>query len=77
MTAFFLSLLCWAACGLICYFLVRRDYRKSLGKWTQIDRIYWLAFSLAYGAIMLLVVIIAFIGMKISGTEWAKREAQW
>jgi len=77
MTSFIFWLVLWAVTAPITYILVRRDYRGSFGKWTQIDRVYWACFCLLYGPIMLLVVIFIGLAMKVSSTDWAKGEARW
>jgi len=67
----------WAINAPVTYVIIRRDYRGCIDKWTRIDRIFWGFFCLLYGPILLVVALFAILAMKVSSTEWAKREVRW
>lgn len=77
MTTSIALLVLWLICTPTSYLLVRRDHRGSFGKWTQMDRLFWMSMCLLYGPIMLFTVAVIGLAMKLGDTSWAKREAQW
>lgn len=77
MSTFNILLMIWIITAPISYIVVRKDYKSSFGKWTRVDRLFWLSFSVLYGPIMLLVVLGAGLLCKISSSKWGQGEAKW
>jgi hypothetical protein len=77
MNTLIVMLILWTLSAPISYLVVRRDFQSSFGKWTRMDRLFWLTFSVLYGPIML--IVIAGIGLfcKISNSDWGKQEVKW
>lgn len=67
----------WFFNGTLAYFKVRGEERKTNGKWTRLDRLFWLMVCLFGGTIVLLILLVGDFWITISRTNWAKREARW
>lgn len=67
----------WFFNGALAYLRVRREERKASGKWTQVDRVFWLCICTFGGTFILLVLLMVDLGAAIGRTNWAKREARW
>ena len=72
-----LWLIAWVICVPTTYLIVRESSRKTFGKWTQSDRIFWIGISLLYGPFVFVAVIVVGLGLKFSRTDWANREVRW
>ena len=77
MTLFFSIFILWIICAPLSYLLLREDHLDTLGRWTQVDRLFWLSISLVYGPIMLVAIIGVAVFNRLSASAWGQREARW
>ena len=74
---FIITLSIWLVCAPTVYILIRRDFRRDAGKWTQLDRVSWGFFSVIMAPFLLFIVVVGDLVAKISTSAWAKRGARW
>lgn len=67
----------WIICAPACYLLLREDQLDTLGRWTQVDRLFWLGISLAYGPVMLIALVGVAVFNRLNASKWGQREARW
>lgn len=77
MTLLFSLMLIWIICAPVCYLLLREDHIATHRRWRQIDRIFWLSISLAYGPVMLVALISIAVFNRLNASKWGRREARW
>lgn len=77
MTLFFSIFIIWIICAPLSYLLLREDQLDTLGRWKQVDRLFWLSISLVYGPIMLIAIIGVAVFNRLSTSKWGQREARW
>lgn len=77
MITLIIMLILWIVSAPLSYLVVRNDFTSSFGKWTRMDRLFWLAFSMLYGPIMLIAIAGVCVFCKLSSSEWGKQEVKW
>ncbi len=78
MSLFVSLFILWIICVPACYLLLREDHiAATQGRWTQIDRLFWLGISLVYGPVMLIAIVGVAVFNRLSASKWGQREARW
>ena len=67
----------WAVCAPVGYIVTRWSNRTMGSRWTHNDRLYAIVFSLLYGPLMPVIVVITVLIYKLSISGWGNKEAGW
>lgn len=77
MTSLVFWLILWAITAPTAYIIARHVCRDTFGKWTQLDRLFWMTLCLVYGPIVLSIMIVCGLVSMTARTGWDDREARW
>jgi hypothetical protein len=67
----------WVLSAPVGYHFTRWSVRATENRWTRIDRIFAITFSMIFGPLMPLLAVMLVLFWKLERSDWGNQQAKW